>query len=298
MRRAADDRFGVWNCRACGKEERATVHQLRKTYCSKSCEATDYAKRMAGENNPNYKAIPAKFCANCGAGFHSYDKSRVYCGRACSAATQTKLKEKACAHCGAAFKPNTEARKFCSVRCSRAAKPLVSGYVPRPRQKHVTDCACCGTPFVSSPSSGRKFCSYGCFILSGGAKRAGEASTMAKLKYGAKKDANHNEVFEAIKKITAAYDLSAVGFGVPDGIAWVNNGWHLFDIKNAKTGYGRRGLNPIQKKWADDWRGGPVFLVYNVDDAIALATGKFDRLKKFPEDNSRLTVLELRGEIS
>jgi hypothetical protein len=121
---------------------------------------------------------------------------------------------------------------------------------------------------------------------------------MAKLKYGAKKDANHAEVFGAIKRITAAYDLSNCGFGVPDGIAWVNGGWHLFDIKNAKTGYGRRGLNKIQKGWADDWRGGPVYLIYNVDEAVAFATGKFDAIKRFPEDANRMSALELRGTIS
>jgi hypothetical protein len=100
------------------------------------------------------------------------------------------------------------------------------------------------------------------------------------MKYGAKKDANHNELFEELRKHCGVFDLSAVGNGVPDGIAWVNESWHLFDIKNPKTSYGRKGLNSVQKKWISQWSGGPVYLIYNVDDAIALGLGNFSKLKK------------------
>ncbi len=104
---------------------------------------------------------------------------------------------------------------------------------------------------------------------------------MAKSKYGAKKDANHNEIFEAMRVHTAVHDLSNAGCGVPDGLAWINEGWHLFDVKNPKTGYGRRGLNPRQKKWAGDWRGGPVYLIYSVDEALRFVKGNFEGLKCF-----------------
>ena len=107
---------------------------------------------------------------------------------------------------------------------------------------------------------------------------------MARKKYGSKKDANHDEIFKAIRKIAPAKDLSAAGYGVPDGIAWVGGGWHFFDVKNPDTSYGKRGLNPIQKKWATDWRGGPVFLIYTVDQAVEFAQGKFEGLTHFPPD--------------
>lgn len=103
---------------------------------------------------------------------------------------------------------------------------------------------------------------------------------MATKKYGAKKDANHKEIFDIISKFTAAKDLSPMGCGVPDGIAWVNDGWQLFDVKNPKTGYGKRGLNNRQKKWADDWRGGPVYLIYTVEEAEQFARGNLDGLKR------------------
>lgn len=99
-------------------------------------------------------------------------------------------------------------------------------------------------------------------------------------KYGAKKDANHKEVMQVIEQITAVLDLSHAGYGVPDGAAWVEGGWHLFDIKNPKTSYGKKGLNDRQKKWARDWRGGPVYLIHDTDEAQDFARGRFEGLKR------------------
>lgn len=111
---------------------------------------------------------------------------------------------------------------------------------------------------------------------------------MARLKYGAKKDANHNEIFDEIAKHAPVRDLSKAGFGVPDGLAWVCESWHLFDVKNPETSYGRKGLNQVQKKWAKDWRGGPVFLIYTAEEARKFATGDFDGLKRFPKEKPAL----------
>jgi hypothetical protein len=103
---------------------------------------------------------------------------------------------------------------------------------------------------------------------------------MAKLKYGAKKDANHSEVVKALESFGASVlDLSSMGCGVPDIIVWCRGRWNLCDIKNKKTAYGRRGLNKRQTEWAENWRGGPVYLLYNVDDAKAMVEGRINELK-------------------
>ncbi len=99
------------------------------------------------------------------------------------------------------------------------------------------------------------------------------------MKYGPKKDANHNEVMGEMRKYCAVYDMSTAGMGLPDGVAWINNAWHLFDIKNPKTGYGRRGLNKVQKKWLETWAGGPVYLIYTTEEAARFAQGQFDGIK-------------------
>ena len=100
------------------------------------------------------------------------------------------------------------------------------------------------------------------------------------MKYGAKKDANHTEIMNVLRVFCPVHDLSAFGMGLPDGLAWIKGAWQLFDIKNLKTAYGRRGLNPTQKKWIKNWKGGPVFLIHTVDEAQQFARGQFDGLKR------------------
>lgn len=240
--------------------------------------------------NPNYKGAGVRECGRCGVAFKSYNKTRKYCSVACSNAGGP---EKFCAVCGCALGPKKRHNKTCSRACAMQLPTMapkreltvsksgrVYRYNPRPRPEHVAACGRCGQEFRSSPSQKRKFCSYACFVASGGGQRAGDAAIMAKKKYGAKKDANHNEIFDAIAAFTAVKDLSAAGCGVPDGLAWVNDGWQLFDVKNPKTAYGKRGLNERQKKWAEDWRGGPVYLIYSVDEAIKFARGELSGIKK------------------
>lgn len=144
----------------------------------------------------------------------------------------------------------------------------------------VSRCRRCGAAFEHYKSAARIFCSYACHLESGGARRAGDAAAMAKRKYGAKKDANHSEIFGVIGALTAVHDLSNVGCGCPDGLAWVDGGWQLFDVKNPQTGYGRRGLNKRQKEWASDWRGGPVYLIHDIEEAERFAKGNLDGLKR------------------
>jgi endogenous inhibitor of DNA gyrase (YacG/DUF329 family) len=148
------------------------------------------------------------------------------------------------------------------------------------RRRASKTCNQCGKIFEFSRSTKRLYCSYQCHLDSGGAQRAGEAAVMAKLKYGAKKDANHGPIFEAMSAITAVHDLSDLGRGCPDGVAWIQTGWQLFDVKNPKTSYGRRGLNKRQKEWVEDWRGGPVFLIYSVEEAIRFVRGDWAGIKR------------------
>lgn len=155
---------------------------------------------------------------------------------------------------------------------------------PKLHPKHIVVCRNCKKEFRCSPSSKRQFCSYKCHLENGGAQKAGAAAVMARLKYGAKKDANHDEIFDTLRAYVPVRDLSKFGGGLPDGIAWICGGWHLFDVKNPKTSYGRKGLNPLQKTWATSWQGGPVYLIYTNEEAEAFAKGKFDKIKKFPDD--------------
>ena len=95
-----------------------------------------------------------------------------------------------------------------------------------------------------------------------------------------RKDANHQIIVEAIEIAGGCViDLSAHGSGVPDLIVWTRKGIQLAEVKNPNNSYGRRGLAPRQKSWAEDWKGGPVFLLHTVEDAVALVCGEFSKLK-------------------
>lgn len=117
------------------------------------------------------------------------------------------------------------------------------------------------------------------------------------MRYGAKKDANHKEIIDVLRKHCAVFDLSEHGHGIPDGIAWVDGRWEFFDIKNPKTGYGRRGLNEVQKKWIGQWRGGPVYLIYTGEDATKFGKGDLAGLKRVDsaESTDDAVSLLMRG---
>ena len=117
--------------------------------------------------------------------------------------------------------------------------------------------------------------------------------------YGAKKDANHKEVVSAIEKMGAfVLDMSTIGGGCPDVAIWCGFSWELVEIKNKKTGYGRRGFNKIQKAWIAQ-SGARVHTVYTADEAITLVnnirSGKVpntDRVKVLVTPGGTLLVVK------
>lgn len=89
--------------------------------------------------------------------------------------------------------------------------------------------------------------------------------------YACKKDANHNEIVEALQKVGASViDMAHVGRGFPDLIVGFNSKTLLVEIKNPKTQYGRQGLNKNQKKWKDEWVGGEYCVVDSVEAALRM----------------------------
>ena len=279
--------YGTWSCGTCGIQKLGTAHQRRQKFCSNVCYGKHRSEFLHGEASPSYKAAANKVCEHCGSSYNSYNKSRRFCSRKCSGQHSSirrgpkKVRQKMqrpaaptvpCAVCGKKIRlPSSGKNRItCSIKCSEKH---------RAKQKKFKSCLVCGTGFRVFPSSTRRYCSYECHLKDGGAFKAGMASAKAKMKYGAKRDANHSEVIAAMKKHCGVYDVSSSGMGIPDGLAWINGAWHLFDIKNPKTAYGKRGLNPIQKKWLNQSNGGPIYLIYSVEEAERFAQGNFDGLK-------------------
>lgn len=260
---------------------------------------------MAATNYPE-QSKGWRICQTCKCKYHSYEKRRKYCSRKCAGLSPENIKKLnelhliprkpkikkvwlgykcKCIICENEFKSLSQT-KYCLLHKEEARHAQGTGRKITESIKIKANCLYCGTEFKYFPSSVRKYCSYKCHIDSGGAYRAGKAAKSMTRKYGVKKDANHNEIINAFKKLGAGVlDLSSVGNGVPDLLVYCRGIIYLVDIKNLLTGYGRRGLNPLQKEWAKDWKGGPVYLIYTVEDAADLVNGRLDKLKRFPEED-------------
>lgn len=157
-----------------------------------------------------------------------------------------------------------------AVRMSGASNPNFKG------AGHRT-CEQCNRSFHSY-NKARRFCSMVC------RDRGSEH-----LRTNAKKDANHDLIVEVLTKGGAfVRDLSRAMFGVPDLLVWHHGAWHLIEVKNPKTSYGKRGLNKMQAGWAKSWQGGPIYIVRTVDDALAFLGGKLT-----PVSKEALAALEL-----
>src|SRR5205823_5018261 len=77
-----------WRCLLCLKESPATVHQIRKTYCSRRCMARDYQARFRGSANPHFSNADLRICVRCKRKYRSYNKSRRFCTWACYARSE------------------------------------------------------------------------------------------------------------------------------------------------------------------------------------------------------------------
>ena len=171
-----------------------------------------------------------------------------------------------CKQCGGDCGPDKKGRKrqFCSRICVGTA--IGRRRASRGQLINRT-CPNCGVPVVKYVSRmGRGFCSKKCarefrkrdFVMSMGFSRSCV-------------DKNQKEIVAAFRKMGASVaDFSRVGAGVPDLLVAYAGKNELVEIKNLEGQYGRKGLNENQKKWAAAWRGSPVRIVTNVDDAIAL----------------------------
>ena len=85
-----------------------------------------------------------------------------------------------------------------------------------------------------------------------------------------RKDGNHNEIVGALITLGCSVrDTSAVGNGFPDAVVGFMGMNFLVEIKNPKTQYGKTGLSKLQQEFADEWRGGPVVILWTQDQAAA-----------------------------
>ncbi len=96
----------------------------------------------------------------------------------------------------------------------------------------------------------------------------------------ARKDNNHNQLVKTLTQLKIPFvDLSHVGGGIPDGIAYVRGRWEWIEIKNREWSYGKKGLNQNQLDWLQKYPCATVYVIESVEDVINLASAHLDRLK-------------------
>ncbi len=171
---------------------------------------------------------------------------------------------KECVLCGGNYviakKLDRRGRRFCSKSC--AAKYLGSKKVG-----NIVDCKICSTSFRAVPAKKAKYCSKKCLGVALSAERKGGEIVG---RWAGKKDANHSELVSVFRSLGASViDLSNIGNGCPDIAIWCHGTWEMVEIKNRNTAYGRKGLNKMQKTFADA-TGARVHVVATQDECIEL----------------------------
>ena len=110
-----------------------------------------------------------------------------------------------CSVCNVEFKSN-HVTKYCLDHKDIGRKNKLSKLKPKTineENRIYKNCIECNKEFWHFKSARRLYCSYDCHLASGGALRAGLESKKATMKYGARKDANHKEIVEALTKAGA-----------------------------------------------------------------------------------------------
>jgi endogenous inhibitor of DNA gyrase (YacG/DUF329 family) len=248
------------------------------------------ARNFFGENNPNFKNGGKRICLCCSAEYKSYNKTSKYCSNQCyvkdqrkriveSASKGAKAERKpriklgyrcVCKTCNVEFRSLKPKQRYCEAHKSDARINQGRGVKKKKPENSVTKpCLSCKQEFTSFKSANRIYCCYQCHLNNNGAWTAGMAASKAIMKYGAKKDANHDDVVSALKGVGACViDMSNVGRGFPDLIVGFDGLTILVEVKNPKTSYGRKGLNKNQVKWKEMWSGGAYCVVDSPDAAL------------------------------
>lgn len=86
----------------------------------------------------------------------------------------------------------------------------------------------------------------------------------------ARVDANHADVVAALRAVGASVQSLAVcGGGVPDLLVGLRGRTYLIEVKDGSKPPSARRLTPDEEAWHREWRGAPVAVVKNVDEALA-----------------------------
>ena len=89
------------------------------------------------------------------------------------------------------------------------------------------------------------------------------------MRRAAKVDRNHGDVVQALRSAgCSVQSLATVGRGCPDLLVGYAGMWLLFEVKDGSKPPSARKLTPDQEEWIKASRGGPVWLITSIPDAL------------------------------
>jgi len=87
------------------------------------------------------------------------------------------------------------------------------------------------------------------------------------MRRAARRDENEKSIVEALRAVGATvYYLDEPC----DLLVGYNGQTVLMELKNPKTGYGKKGFNENQKHFAKNWKGGTFCLVDSIESALRM----------------------------
>jgi endogenous inhibitor of DNA gyrase (YacG/DUF329 family) len=109
------------NCGATLSRNAKKAKVFPRHFCSLRCKSEFQRSQFSGKDNPNFKDAATRICAGCGKKYHSYCKTRKYCGTFCA---QKLARSKAMASVRSGFLAEKQCCKYLTslgYHCSLSA---------------------------------------------------------------------------------------------------------------------------------------------------------------------------------
>jgi Holliday junction resolvase len=81
-------------------------------------------------------------------------------------------------------------------------------------------------------------------------------------------DANQNEIVDALRAAGAVVRIISQGEGIPDLLVGYNGYTMLMEVKDGNKAPSQRKLTEAEQKFFDEWEGGLLVIVNNVQEAV------------------------------
>lgn len=88
-------------------------------------------------------------------------------------------------------------------------------------------------------------------------------------RYARAVDENHGAIVRALRSVGATVQsIASVGQGTPDLLVGFRRQTYLLEVKDGSKSPSRRALTDLEGTWHAEWKGLPVLIVENVEDAL------------------------------